>query len=447
MKRAHMVLRITLVLLLTLVVTAGLHRQAEAQSGQPIISMNASRYCVGGSYQFTLRNGLPNTPIRLFGTRGGQFWEIPGWARTDADGNFSSGGTYEEDALGDFTLTVDVGGTVSNILSVAVSDCRIATDSAHYCVGDSWKFTLRKGVPNTAVRLFGTRDGQFWEIRDWGRTDADGNISAEGTHAADALGKYTLTVDMGGTLSNTISITVSDCRIAMDSAEYCLGDPWKFTLSKGVPNTFVRLLGTSNGQSWEIPDWVRTDADGNVSQEGLIAADAPLGTHTRKLDMGRTMSNTVSFVVYDCRLSGRIAFVSTRDGEGPPAGHLAVPYIYIANTDGSGSKKLTRGASPSWSRDGQRIAFHSWIGGSINSGGPEIRVINADGSNERVLGPGSYPSWSPDGTKIVFMGFSDPDYGIFMGMSLRHQGGAFASVDTTTKRNHPDSVSNRSWTG
>jgi len=215
MKRAHMVLRITLVLLLTLVVTAGLHQQAEAQPGQLIISMNASQYCVGGAYQFTLRNGLPNTPIRLFGTKGGQSWEIPGWARTDADGNFSAEGTYAEDALGDFTLTVDVGGTVSNTISVAVSDCRIAMDSTHYCVGDSWKFTLRKGVPNTSLRLFGTRDGQTFEIPDWGRTDADGNFSAEGTYAADALGKYTLTVDMGGTLSNTISVTVSDCRIGL----------------------------------------------------------------------------------------------------------------------------------------------------------------------------------------------------------------------------------------
>jgi len=125
MRRAHMVLRITLVLLLTLVATAGLHRQAEAQSGQPIISMNASQFCVGGSFKFTLRNGVPNTPIRLFGTRGGQSWEIPGWARTDADGNFTAEGTYGQDALGDFTLTVDMGGTLSNTISVTVSDCRI----------------------------------------------------------------------------------------------------------------------------------------------------------------------------------------------------------------------------------------------------------------------------------------------------------------------------------
>jgi len=31
-------------------------------------------------------------------------------------------------------------------------------------------------------------------------------------------------------------------------AQYCIGDSWKFRLSSGVPNTSVRLLGTSNGQ-------------------------------------------------------------------------------------------------------------------------------------------------------------------------------------------------------
>ena len=314
---AHLVLRITLVLCLTLAVTTGLCQQGLAQPGQPVISM----------------------------------------------------------------------------------------DSAQYCIGDSWKFTLSNGVPNTTVSLLGSSNGQSWEIREWGKTDAAGNFSMEGTFAAaDAFGSHTLTLDMSGTVSNTISLVVSDCshtgRIAMNLAEYCAGDPWKFTLSNGVPNTLVHLLGSSNGQPWQIREWGTTDAAGNFSEEGTFNADA-LGNHTLKLDMGGTASNTLSLVISDCKLTGRIAFASTRDG-GAAAGHLAVPYIYVANPDGSSVTRLTRGASPAWSRDGQRIAFHSWIGGSINSGLPEIRVINADGSNERVLGRGMYPSWSPDGTKIAF---------------------------------------------
>src|SRR5262245_49557278 len=39
--------------------------------------------------------------------------------------------------------------------------------------------------------------------------------------------------------------------ISLDFAQYCVGDTWKLKLSNGVANTSMRLLGTSNGQSWE----------------------------------------------------------------------------------------------------------------------------------------------------------------------------------------------------
>jgi Tol biopolymer transport system component len=108
------------------------------------------------------------------------------------------------------------------------------------------------------------------------------------------------------------------------------------------------------------------------------------------------LSNTIYFVVSECSVQGsRIAFVSTRDGGGLAAGFQSVPYIYVANADGSGVTRLTQGENPVWSANGKRIVFQSRTG-------PEIRLINADGSNERVLGRGSWPSLSPDGTKIMF---------------------------------------------
>ena len=202
--------------------------------------------------------------------------------------------------------------------------------------------------------------------------------------------------------------------ISLDFAQYCIGDSWTLKLSNSAPNTSARLSGNSNGQFWEIADWRKTDADGNLSEEGRFAPDAA-GSHTLMLDIAGTVSNNISFVVSDCsRLKGRIAFVSSREGGGGTAGSGSVPYIYVANSDGSGVTRLTRGAMPAWSPDGQRIAFHSWSGGAAGSGRVEIRVINADGSNERVLGPGANPSWSPDGTKIVFFSATGgPGGGIF----------------------------------
>lgn len=114
-------------------------------------------------------------------------------------------------------------------------------------------------------------------------------------------------------------------------------------------------------------------------------------------------------------VEARIAFVSTRDS-GSPGGRLgSVPYIYVANSDGSGVSRLTQGEAPAWSFDGRKIAFHRWSGGAVGSGVLEIGIINADGSAERELGQGLNPVWSPDGTKLLFhSGSGNPEGGIFV---------------------------------
>ena len=85
----------------------------------------------------------------------------------------------------------------------------------------------------------------------------------------------------------------------------------------------------------------------------------------------------------------RIAFTSTRDGE---------RYIYVATADGSKVRRLTRGAKPAWSPDGQSIAFNRAEGDYS-----ALRVIGVDGSGERLIAThAGISAWSPDGTKIVF---------------------------------------------
>jgi len=101
------------------------------------------------------------------------------------------------------------------------------------------------------------------------------------------------------------------------------------------------------------------------------------------------------------RSSGRIAFISDRDGQ---------PHLYLMSADGSQQQRLTRLATeeyaPSWSPDGAQLAYYthltaqSWV----------IMVVNVDNAAEpRALTEAAgdtvcsfAPLWSPDGRRIAF---------------------------------------------
>src|SRR5687768_12703256 len=89
--------------------------------------------------------------------------------------------------------------------------------------------------------------------------------------------------------------------------------------------------------------------------------------------------------------NGKIAFVSTRDGNGE---------IYVMDADGSEQTRLTSNAAfdffPAWSPDGSKIAFTS-----DRDGNYDVYVMNADGSEQTRLTSNAArdiePAWSPDG--------------------------------------------------
>ena len=76
-------------------------------------------------------------------------------------------------------------------------------------------------------------------------------------------------------------------------------------------------------------------------------------------------------------------------------------FICVMDHDGSHKKKLTKGASPCWSPDGQKIAFTA-----EKDGNWDIFYMNTDGTDITRLtthpAEDVYPSWSPDGSMIAF---------------------------------------------
>lgn len=125
-------------------------------------------------------------------------------------------------------------------------------------------------------------------------------------------------------------------------------------------------------------------------------------------------AHTCSFFFPDNR---KIVFSSTSHipGDCPPkpdmpkaSGHVwpLYPYdIFVANTDGSGLKKITDNpeydAEPVVSSDGKQIVF-----GSKRDGDFDVYIMNSDGSDVRRLtdryGYDGGPWFSPDGKKIVW---------------------------------------------
>jgi Tol biopolymer transport system component len=92
-------------------------------------------------------------------------------------------------------------------------------------------------------------------------------------------------------------------------------------------------------------------------------------------------------------------------------------HVWLMRDDGSGQRRLTRGADPSWSPDGRKIALsvdrirYEWAS--------QIWVVDADGHGlrrlttvERSYDTHSSPVWSPDGKTIAFEGYNDGNYWI-----------------------------------
>jgi Tol biopolymer transport system component len=114
-----------------------------------------------------------------------------------------------------------------------------------------------------------------------------------------------------------------------------------------------------------------------------------------------------------------ILFVSARNG---------VADIYRTNEAGTEQVRLTQNGrnneSPTWSPDGQKIAFLSHeVGATDNTAISHLYVMDPDGSGVINLASELDQSvimltWSPDSQRIAFVAVSTPEGGAFLGMNI-----------------------------
>jgi uncharacterized repeat protein (TIGR01451 family) len=99
--------------------------------------------------------------------------------------------------------------------------------------------------------------------------------------------------------STTIMTQAQSPILSISSTAYCVGAPWSLGVTNARPDASVRLMGTTNGQSWVIAPWATTDAIGSINLGGTFA-EGTQGSYTLRVDDGK-ISNTIYFVISNCR--------------------------------------------------------------------------------------------------------------------------------------------------
>lgn len=285
--------------------------------------------------------------------------------------------------------------------------------------------TLKNEERETAIWdvTCGVLPGQAQVVFDPGGSTGAGNVmfAVDGQAPLGIIPGETL--DLGdlspGAHQLTVATTTPNCRVTNGASQPFTVVRSQLTMvtlagycSPGII-AFDENVTVGNMNSWSI---YRMNADSSGIQAlagpgvsgGTYPALSPDGTQI----VYATSYDSLMVMGSDGSNPHRIAQIgNVKSPVWSPAGNqialsasLGIPYeVYVVDTTGANLLNITNDPSddddPSWSSDGNRIAF-----ASVRSGSPQIysTAPNGTGLDTLSTGGGYHPAWSPDQSQIAF---------------------------------------------
>jgi TolB protein len=241
--------------------------------------------------------------------------------------------------------------------------------AAHLFVDDVVRtLTGHRGIASSTIAFVGKRTG----YKELYLSDYDGANIRQLTH------------DNG--LSVSPGLSPDGRRLAYTGYQRGYADIYVIDLATGSRVRLVKFPGTNSGPRFSsngnlIACSVSKDGNPELYVVGLGGGARRL-THTRGAESSPTWAPNDSEIIYTCDETG-------------------APQLYRISAGGGRGSLVPTGygycTEPSWSPDGQRIAFNIRSGGAF-----AIAILDLNTGSVRTLGQGENPVWGADSRHLVY---------------------------------------------
>jgi TolB protein len=205
-----------------------------------------------------------------------------------------------------------------------------------------------------------------------------------------------------GAISLSPRISPDGNRLAFSSIDNSGSNIHMYSMLLGRMVAYANMSGTNMSPAWSPDGQDLAFSSSSTGDPEIWIGDISGNSRRRVTNFrGPDMSP-----VWNPRSGSQIAWISGRTG---------LPQVYMMDSDGTNVSRMTDGGyatSPSWSPDGQFLAF-AWNRkyGPGAPGGTDIYVMEIASRRwiqlTHDIGVCDFPTWSPDGRHIAFQ--SSPD--------------------------------------